>query len=110
MLVWLCLQVPHRVGELRNGRAIGEGVAVAGVVDQDAGQEHGPQVVPVQDVHRQRGGGRPSVGVIRSAVLRNVNSVINFPFDQIESYRSQGQTQKHPHALRERQILSFWSI
>ena len=69
--VWVCLFfLAHRVGDLGDGGAVGEGVAVLCVVDEHAGQEHGPQVVTVQDVHRQRGGRRQSVGEVRRAVLQ----------------------------------------
>ena len=73
MCVHACVLVfvlSHGVGELGDGGAVGEGVAVLCVVDQHAGQEHGPQVVPVQHVHRQRGGRRQTVGEERRAVLQ----------------------------------------
>lgn len=65
------LNVTHsyRLSEFGDGDAVGEGVAVAGVVNQDARQEHGAQVVPVQDIHGQGGSGRSSVGSVWSAVL-----------------------------------------
>ena len=64
------LVLSHRVSELGDGDAVGEGVAVLCVVDEHAGQEHGPQVVPVQHVHRQRGGRRETVGEERRTVLQ----------------------------------------
>lgn len=61
--------------EFRNSNAVGDWVAVAGVVHQHARQEHGSEVVAVQDVHRQSGGGRPPVGRVGSAVLQEQKRV-----------------------------------
>lgn len=61
----------YRFSEFRDSDAVGEGVAVAGVVHQHTRQEHRAEVVPVQDVHGQGGGRRSSVGRVRSAVLED---------------------------------------
>lgn len=39
------------MSEFRDSNTVGEGVAVAGVVHQNTRQEHGAQVVSVQNVH-----------------------------------------------------------
>lgn len=70
--------------EFRNSNAVGEWVAVASVVHQHARQEHGAEVVAVQDIHRQSGGGRPPVGRVWSAVLQEQQCVC----------RSQNQNQR----------------
>ena len=58
------------VSELQDVDPVGEGAAVTCVVDQRAGQEHRPQVIPVQHVYSQGGGGSaPFVGV-RGAILQ----------------------------------------
>lgn len=45
-----CLPRSYRFSEFRDGNAVGEGVAVAGVVHQNTRQEHGTQVVSIQNV------------------------------------------------------------
>lgn len=60
--MWAALA--HRLGQLQNVGPVRDWTAVAGVPHQGAGQEHGAQVVPVQNIHRQSGGGRaPLTGV-----------------------------------------------
>lgn len=73
-----CLPGSYRFSEFRDGNAVSEGVAVAGVVHQNARQEHGAQVVSVEDVHGQSRGGRASVWGIRSAVLEDEQMPFNF--------------------------------
>lgn len=71
-----CLPGSYRFSEFRDGNTVGEGVAVTGVVHQNARQEHGAQVVSVQDVHGQSGGGSSSVRRVRSAVLGDVEMLL----------------------------------
>lgn len=71
MFTLACLLGSYRLSEFRDSNTVGEGVAVAGVVHQNTRQEHGAQVVPVQNIHGQSGGGCPSVGGVRSAVLED---------------------------------------
>lgn len=59
----------YRFSEFRDGSAIGEGVAVTRVVHQHTRQEHGAQVVSIQNVHGQGGCRGSPVGWIRSSVL-----------------------------------------
>ena len=73
-----CLPGSYRFSEFRDGDAVSEGVAVAGVVHQNARQEHGAQVVTVEDVHGQSRGGRASVWGVRSAVLEDGQMLFNF--------------------------------
>lgn len=55
-LPFACRPDSYRLSEFRDGNTVGEGVAVAGVVHQNTRQEHGAQIVPVQDVHGEGGG------------------------------------------------------
>lgn len=64
------IQVPYRLRQLQHVGLVGEGAAVAGVAHQRARQEHGPQIVAVQDVHGQRGGGRAPLAGVGRSVLR----------------------------------------
>lgn len=66
-----CLPGSYRFSEFRDGNTISEGVAVAGVVHQNARQEHGAQVVPVQNVHSQSCSSCSSVRRVRSSVLED---------------------------------------
>lgn len=66
-----CLTGSYRFSEFRNSNTVGEGVAVTGVVHQNTRQEHGAQVVSVQNVHSQSRGSRSSVWWVRSAVLHD---------------------------------------
>lgn len=59
----------YRFSEFRDGSAVGEGVAVTRVVHQHTRQEHGAQVVSIQNVHGQGGCRGSPVGWIRSTVL-----------------------------------------
>lgn len=76
VLTVACLPGSYRFSEFRDGNTVGEGVAVTGVVHQNARQEHGAQVVSVQDVHGQSGGGSSSVRRVRSAVLGDVEMLL----------------------------------
>ena len=50
---------------------VGDGVAVPGIVHQNAREEHGAQVVSVQDVHGQCRGHCPPAGGVKGAVLED---------------------------------------
>lgn len=58
------------VSELQDVGPVGEGAAVTRVVDQGAGQEHRSQVIPIQHVYSQGGGGGASFVGVRGAVLQ----------------------------------------
>lgn len=69
-----CLPASYRWCDFRDGDAVGDWVAVIRVVDQNARQEHGAQVVSVQDVQGESGGSRASVRRVRSSVLQDGNT------------------------------------
>lgn len=65
------------VSELQDVDPVGEGAAVTCVVDQRAGQEHRSQVIPIQHVYSQGGGGSaPFVGV-RGTVLQGEMTAVD---------------------------------
>lgn len=66
-----CLSGSYRFSEFRDSNTVGQGVAVLGVVHQNARQEHGAQVVSVQNIHGQSRGGSLPVGGVWSAVLQD---------------------------------------
>lgn len=59
----------YRVGQLQDVGSVRYGATVAGVPHQGAGQEHGAEVIAVQDVHGERGGGRAPLTRVRGPVL-----------------------------------------
>lgn len=61
----------YRFSEFRNSNTVGEGVAVTGVVNQNTRQEHGAEVVSIQNVHSQSGSSSSSVGGVWSTVLED---------------------------------------
>lgn len=56
--MFACLPGSYRLSEFGDSNTVGEGVAVTGVVHQNARQEHGAQVVSVKNVHSQSCGSR----------------------------------------------------
>lgn len=71
MFALACLPGSYRFSEFRDSDTIGDGVAVAGVVHQNTWQEHGAQVIAVQNVHSQSCGRCSSVGRVWSTVLKD---------------------------------------
>lgn len=78
MFALACLPHSYRFSEFRDCNAVGDGVAVVGVVNQNTRQKHGAQVVPVQNIHGQSRGSCSSVGREWSAVLENKTNAFNF--------------------------------
>lgn len=69
--VFTLAYLPYRFSEFRDSNTVGEGVAVTGVVHQNTRQEHGAEVVSIQDVHSQSRCSRSSVGGVWSTVLED---------------------------------------
>lgn len=65
--MWAALA--HRLGQFQNIGPVRDWTAVAGVPHQGAGQEHGAQVVSIQNIHRQSGGGRAPLTRVGGSIL-----------------------------------------
>lgn len=61
----------YRVGQFQNVGSVRYGATVAGVPHQGAGQEHGAEVIAVQNVHSERGRGCAPLTRVRGPVLRS---------------------------------------
>lgn len=79
----------YRVRQFQNVGSVRYGATVAGVPHQGAGQEHGAEVIAVQNVHGERGGGRAALARVRGPVLtsgRERKLFHLFPVDVAISY------------------------